>query len=215
MRTLVLLLVLANLSFFGYTRLDAARDGEADRLVSQVQPDKIKLLTPQQVAALGPAKVAALADVCLEWGPLNEADRARALSELEPFQLGKLLTQKRTEASYSFWVYLPAVATRADAERRAAEAREKGLADVAVVETPSQRYAVSLGAFANEDNARTRLAQVIAQGATNARLGPRQQVIASTTMIVRDPQAPLIARVRELAPQYSGTEARVGSCERT
>ena len=215
MRTLVLLLVLANLSFFGYTRLDASREGEANHLVAQVQPDKIKLLTPQQVAALGPAKVAALADVCLEWGPLNEADRARAVSELEPFQLGKLLTQKRTEASYSFWVYLPAVATRADAERRAAEAKEKGLTDVAVVETPAQRYAVSLGAFANEDNAKSRLAQVIAQGATNARLGPRQQTVASTTMIVRDPQAPLIAKVRELAPQYSGSDAKVGSCEKT
>ena len=45
MRTLVLLLVLANLSFFGYTRLDASREGEANHLVSQVQPDKIKLLT--------------------------------------------------------------------------------------------------------------------------------------------------------------------------
>ena len=215
MRTLVLLLVLANLSFLGYTRLDAARDGEADHLAAQVQPDKIRLLTPQQVAALGPAKVAALADVCLEWGPLNDADRARALSELEPFQLGKLLTQKRTESSYSFWVYLPAVATRAEADRRAADAKEKGLGDVAVVETPSQRYAVSLGAFANEDNAKARLAHVIAQGATNARLGPRQQVIVSTTMIVRDPQAPLIARLRELAPQYSGSDARVGNCEKT
>jgi hypothetical protein len=91
-----------------------------------VQPDKIKLLTPQQVAALGPAKVAALADVCLEWGPLSEADRVRALAELEPFQLGKLLTQRRSEQSYSFWVYLPAVATRADAERRAEDAKVKG-----------------------------------------------------------------------------------------
>ena len=73
LRTVVILLLLANLTFFAYTRLDSARDGEAARLAEQVQPDKIKLLTPQQVAALGPAKVAALADVCLEWGPLPKA----------------------------------------------------------------------------------------------------------------------------------------------
>ena len=66
MRTVLLLLLLANLTFFGYTRLDTTSDGEAVRLAEQVQPDKIKLLTPQQVAALGPSKVAALADVCLE-----------------------------------------------------------------------------------------------------------------------------------------------------
>ncbi len=62
MRIVVLLLVIANLTLFAYTRLDAASRGEASRLERQVQPDKIKLLTPPQVAALGPAKVAALAD---------------------------------------------------------------------------------------------------------------------------------------------------------
>src|SRR4249920_272613 len=166
MRIIVILLLLANLLLFTYTRLDASSEGEAIRLVQQVQPDKIKLLTPQQVAALGPAKVAALADVCLEWGPLSEADRARALSDLEPLQLGKLLTQRRSETSNTFWVYLPPVQNRADADRRADDAKAKGLTDVAVVETAAQRFAVSLGAFANEDNAKTRLAQVIAQGAT-------------------------------------------------
>jgi len=55
MRTLVFLLLLANLTLFAYTRLDSAGGGEGVRLTQQVQPDKIKLLTPQEVAALGPA----------------------------------------------------------------------------------------------------------------------------------------------------------------
>ena len=119
LRTVVLLLLLANLTFFAYTRLDSAGGGEAVRLAEQVQPDKIKLLTPQQVAALGPGKVAALADVCLEWGPIAEGDRARSLAELEPLALGKLLTQRRIETSMAFWVFLPPAANRAEAERRA------------------------------------------------------------------------------------------------
>ena len=90
MRILVFLLVLANLTLFAYTRLDSVGAGEGVRLNQQVQPDKIKLLTPQQVAALGPAKVAALADVCVEWGPLSDADRARALSRIEPLDLGNV-----------------------------------------------------------------------------------------------------------------------------
>ena len=64
MRTLVLLLLLANLTLFAYTRLDSLGAGEGVRLSQQVQPEKISLLTPQQVAALGPAKVSALADAC-------------------------------------------------------------------------------------------------------------------------------------------------------
>ena len=63
MRTLVLLLLLANLTLFAYIKLDSLSTGEGVRLSQQVQPEKITLLTPQQVAALGPAKMSALADV--------------------------------------------------------------------------------------------------------------------------------------------------------
>jgi len=214
MRTIVILLLLANLTFFVYTRLDSGRDGEAARLSEQVQPDKIKLLTPQQVAALGPAKVAALADVCLEWGPVPEGDRARALAELEPLGLGKLLTQRRIETNLAFWVYLPPVPNRADAERRATEARTRGIAEVSIVDSGPQRYAVSLGAFGTEDAAKARLAEVVKLGATNARLGPRQQVIVSTLFVIRDPQAPVIARLRDLAAAHPGSEAKIGNCEK-
>src|SRR5207253_1996486 len=97
MRIVVLLLVIANLTFFAYTRLDNASRGESARLKQQIQPDKIKLLTPPQVAALGPAKMAALADVCIEWGPFSEAERAKAMTDLEPLQLGRLLSQRRVD----------------------------------------------------------------------------------------------------------------------
>ena len=214
MRTLVLLLLLANLSLFAFTRLDASRDGEGARLAEQVQPDKIRLLTPQQVAALGPAKVAALADVCLEWGPLSEADRARAFADLEPLALGKLLTQRRIETTFAFWVFLPPVGNRADAERRAADARAKGVGDASIVESGPQRFAVSLGAYPNEDAAKTRLAQVVAQGVTNARAGPRQQSIVHTVLVMRDPQAAVIAKLRDLVPAYPGSEAKVGNCDK-
>src|SRR6266550_6658819 len=99
MRIVVLLLLIANLTFFAYTRLDNASRGESARLKQQIQPDKIKLLTPPQVAALGPAKMAALADVCIEWGPFSEVERAKAMADLEPLQLGRLLSQRRVDVS--------------------------------------------------------------------------------------------------------------------
>jgi hypothetical protein len=214
MRTVVIFLLLANLTFFTYTRLDATSEGEAVRLVEQVQPEKIKLLTPQQVAALGPAKVAALADVCLEWGPLTEADRARAIADLDPLALGKLLTQKRIETTTSFWVYLPPAPNRAEADRRAADLRTQGLGDVAVIDTGPQRNAVSLGLFQTEDAANTRLADALKRGVANARVGPRQQVITNTMFVIRDPQAQVVAKLRDLMSAYPGTEAKVGNCDR-
>ena len=82
MRIVIVLLLLANFTLWAYTRLDTG-NGEGVLLQDQIQPDKIKLLSPQQVAALGPAKVAALADVCVEWGPFSDPDRVRALADLE------------------------------------------------------------------------------------------------------------------------------------
>jgi hypothetical protein len=213
MRTIVLFLILANLTFFTYTRLDASSEGEAVRLVEQVQPEKIKLLTPQQVAALGPAKVAALADVCLEWGPLTDADRTRALADLDPLALGRLLTQRRTETTTSFWVYLPPAPSRAEAERRAADLRTRGLGDVAVLDA-GPRNAISLGLFQTEAAANTRLAEALQLGVTNAKVGLRQQVIASTVLVIRDPQAQVVAKLRDLMSAYPGTEAKVGNCDK-
>jgi hypothetical protein len=215
MRAVVILLLLANLTFFAYTRLDATSDGEAARLVEQVQPEKIRLLTPQQVAALGPAKVAALADVCLDWGPLGDADRARALADLEPLALGKLLTQRRIETTMAFWVYLPPASNRGEADRRAADLRARGAGDALVVDSGPQRYAVALGSFHAEDIAKARLADLVKLGVTNARLAPRQHVITQTVLVIRDPQAAVVAKLRDLVSAYPGTEAKVGSCEKS
>lgn len=53
MRLAVFLLLFANALLFAYARLDNASVSEPGRLATQVRPDSIKLLTPQEVAALG------------------------------------------------------------------------------------------------------------------------------------------------------------------
>jgi hypothetical protein len=214
MRTILLLLLLANLTLFAYTQLDRAGSGEGARLRQQVQPDKIRLLTPQQVAALGPAKVAALADVCLEWGPFNDPDKARALAELEPLGLGRLLTPKRIESNASYWVFLPRTANRGAVDRRVAELKAAGLSDVAVVDTGAQRYTVSLGVYRTEEAANTRLADLVRLGVDDAQVGPRQQTLVQTALVIRDPEAEVVARVRALQPGYPGTEIKTGACDK-
>ena len=127
MRILVLLLLLANLTLLGYTKLDSLGTGEGVRLAQQVQPDRIVLLSPQQVAALGPAKVSALADVCVEWGPLSDADKARALASLEPLDLAKLISQKKVEVVANYWVFIPPAPNRSAADRRVEELKALGV----------------------------------------------------------------------------------------
>jgi len=214
MRTLVFLLLLANLTLFAYTRLDSAGGGEGVRLTQQVQPDKIKLLTPQQVAALGPAKVAALADVCVEWGPLSDADRVRALARIEPLDLGKLLTQKKTEVVANYWVFVPPAANKAAADKRAEEVRAQGAKEAFVVDSGPQRLAVALGAFRSEDAAQARLVALQKLGVKNAKVGERVQAVQQIALVVRDPPAPAVVRLKELQGEFPGSEVRIGTCDR-
>jgi len=214
MRTVVLLLLLANLTMFGYTRLDSVGSGEGARLAQQVQPDKITLLTPQQVAALGPAKAAALADVCVEWGPFTDTDRPRALTDLEALALGKLLSQKRVDVATAYWVYLPPLANKAAADNRAAELRGNGIREASVVDSGPLRNAVGLGAFRNEDAANALVVDLGKRGIAGARVGARTQTVAQTALVIRDPPQPAIAKLRELASAYPGAEVRIGTCDK-
>lgn len=214
MRIVIVLLLLANLTLYAYTRLDAG-GGEAILLQEQIQPDKIKLLTPQEVAALGPAKVAALADVCAEWGPFGDVERSRALADLEPLALGRLVTQKRVELDGGFWVNMGPFATRAAAETRIAELRKQGVKELAVADGPRGQYLVSLGTFRTE-TAATAYAEELAQiGVTLARVERRAQPIVQTIVVIRDPPQPVMTKLHELADRYAGSELRVTACERT
>ena len=215
MKTLVFLLLLANLTMFAYIKLDSVGSGEAVRLAQQVQPEKIKLLTPPQVAALGPAKVASLADVCVEWGPIPETDRARALASLEPLDLGKLVNQKKVEVITNYWVFIPGAPSKAAADKRVAELKAQGVRDVIATEGGPQRFAISLGVFRTEDAAQSRLAALQSQGVSSAKVGPRAQSVQQSVLVVRDPPAAAMARLKELQGDFQGSELKIGSCDKT
>jgi hypothetical protein len=215
MRTLALLLLFANITLFAYTRLDSMSTGEGVRLSQQVKPDKIVLLTPQQVAALGPAKVSALADVCVEWGPFSDNDKSRALASLEPLDLAKLISQKKVEVVANYWVFVPPAPNKAAADRRMEELKAQGVKDLLLVDSGPQRLAISLGVFRTEEAAQSRLASLEAQGVKTAQIGPRVQSIAQTALVVRDPPAPAVTRLKELQAAFPATEIKIGTCEKT
>ena len=211
MRIAVLLLFLLNVALFGYARLDRAAQSEASRLNEQIQPDRVRVLAPQQVAALGPGKVAALADVCLEWGPFSESDRARAQAELEPLQLGRLVSQRSVTSDTAWWVNTGPMATRGAAERRAAELRAQAIDDLSVVDYARGQFTISLGVYRTETAANARAEAMVARGA-GAPAEPRQPGVTQSMLVVRDPPQPAVARLRELQPQYPGSDLRVGPC---
>jgi hypothetical protein len=211
MRIVVFLLLLANLTLLGYTMLDAG-SGEGVRLSQQVQPDKIKLMTAREVAALGPAKVAALADVCVEFGPFSDAERTRVLADLEPLALGRLLNQRRVDVENTYSVIVSPFPSKAAADGRIADLRRQGARDMTVIETGRGQFAVSFGVFRTEAGAVALVEELSRLGVRLAKVQPRQQTLSQTLLVVRDPQQEVVAKLKDLLPQYAGTEIRVATC---
>lgn len=215
MRTLFVLLLVANAAFFAYAELDRMSEGESSRVQRQIALEKIKLLTPQQVAALGPAKAAQLANVCLEWGGFTDPEKAAALAALEPLQLGKQLSQRRVESTSAYWVYVSPLASRVAADRRVAELRGQGLKDFFILSDGPLKNAISLGVFKTEDTAAKFLQNVQGLGVKNAKSGVRSQTIQQTLFVLRDPQPAQAERLQVLKTVFAGSEVKIGPCDGT
>ena len=212
MRTVFFILMLANVAFFAFAWSDsgAEANGDAQIIGQQLNPEKIRLLMPEQVNALTrkpePSKVAT---VCLEWGAFVGGDAARAGQALEPLGLGAKLTQRKQDDVAGFWVYIPPLASRQVATQKASELKRLGVDEYFVVpDDPKWRNAISLGIFKTEEAAKARRDAVRAKGVKSATIGARDTQLSKTYFQVREADSTLAAKLNELKQGFAGTEVR-------
>jgi hypothetical protein len=215
MRALFLLLLLANLAFYAWSRYGAPADTvDAAQAARPIEPEKLKLVAPASLPA--PAPVAAKkpaspppALACMEWGSFTVADAPRAEQALEPLALGARLAQRRTEEVAGWWVFIPQQGSRQAALRKAAELKKLGVSEYFIVQEEGEyRWALSLGVFRSEEAAQARLTALRGQGVRTARAGPRETVVPKIWLQVKSVDAPLQARLKEIARQIDGSELR-------
>src|SRR3954468_12921612 len=131
MRILFLVLLLANIAFFAWSRYLSPAEAVADPapMGRQIQPQKLRIVGtsegPSAAVRPPPAPAAAAAPptsavACLEWGSFTLADAPRAEKTLEPLALGPRLAQRRTEENAGWWVYIPAQGPASAGARQAA-----------------------------------------------------------------------------------------------
>ena len=212
MRILFYVLMLANASFLAYAWFGpgAQASGDAQIIAQQLNPEKIRLLQPEQVSALtrkpesAPAKPAT---VCLEWGAFAGAEVARAEQALEPLALGTQLSQRRQEDLAGFWVYMAPLPNRQAAAQKASELKRLGVDDYFIVpDDPKWRNAISLGIFKTEEAAKARLAALRAQGVRSATMGARETQTGKTYFQVHDANPALTEKLNELKQGFAGSE---------
>jgi hypothetical protein len=153
--------------------------------------------------------VPAASGTCLEWGGFAVAEAPKAEQALARLALGARLTQRRSEETAGWWVFIPPQANRAAAQKKTAELKSLGIEEFFILQDEGKmRWAVSLGVFSSEDAARSRLEALRAKGVRSAQTGERDTQVAKVWFQLRTTEATLQAGLREIAQGFAGTDVR-------
>ena len=227
MRALFLLLVLANLVYFTWAHV--AREGASveDQFQQlQIAPEKIKLLkaagkavsdkpkAPGKAIPPAPPKIASAAPVaCMEWGVFAGPDVARAEAALAQLELPAERIERTVTDAGGYWVYMPPLKTKADADRKVGELRALGVTEFFLVQDPGQwRNAISLGIFRTEEAAQGFLAGLKERGVRSAIAARRENFLKQVAFHVREPGAATVARLALIQEEFPGSEIKAGPC---
>jgi len=201
-KVLVFLLVLANLLFYAFSAgyFGRPENPDAGRLEQQVEPDKMRLVShgeappankktvepapvaPVEVAPVpeaepvaAPAPAPVVEKICLRWEhlPVAEANRLSARID-EKFAAFKQVKRAVAAEGAGWWVYIPPLPGKDEAEKKAGELRQFGVTDYFIIqEAGPSRFAISLGVFSSEKGGQERLAELKAKGVRSAKLNVR------------------------------------------
>lgn len=170
------------------TLLPASR--EPSRMTQQLHPEQLTLVAlPESKPATAAAPVstpaeagtestatasaaAATAASCTEVGNFDAAEAQRFESRLASLSLGNRLTRRPIADNTRHIVYIPPLANKEAAEKKAAELRQFGIEDFFIIQDNSPlQWGISLGVFKTEEAARNHLAALNKKGVRSAKVG--------------------------------------------
>ena len=222
MRTLFLLLVAANLALFAWFQYYSPAESTSDPAPArrQLNAEKIRLLEGKELKSLASAKPAPVPApapgapagtpaACMEWGGFAVAEAPKAEQALAPLALGTRLTQRRSEETAGWWVFIPPQPNRAAAQKKAAELKALGVDEFFILQDEGKmRWALSLGVFSSEEAAKSRLEALRAKGVRSAQTGERDTQVAKVWFQLRGADAAQLAAVRGTVQGFPGTDLR-------
>jgi len=221
MRTVFLLLLLANVAFFAYGRTALERAPASDAISSiEVNRDKIRIIRPSGKTPAAPTDASGVSKVvaevaCIEWGAVAGPAVSRADAAIAALNLPDASVQRTVLDAGGYWVYLPPAKSKAELERNLAGLGTAGITDYFVVqESPAWRHAVSLGIFKSEEAAASFLQALRAQGVKTAVVGRRENFLKQIAYFVREPDAATVARLAKLQREFPGTQIKAVACPR-
>ncbi len=197
MRVAVFLLVLVNLLFLVWTRgyLGAPANPDARRIDQQLLADQLTVVargepprTASREADKAPDKKKPAS--CQLWSDLASSD-ADQVERLLTDQFAAFKATRRTVAENSgYWVFIPPLANKEEASKKAAELQQLGISDFFVVQASgANQLAISLGTYRSEEAANAGLETLRAKGVKSAKMGERKGRPPFNTLEIHGPEA--------------------------
>lgn len=212
MRIFFFLLVLVNAAFAAYIQLGAGSSG-VTQLPTELNPEKIKLLpTPLSVIAGNPGAKQPSPAACLEWGSFVGVDLQRAEAAIAQLQLGASLSQRAVGEIIAYWVHIPPLKTKRDAEKKVEELKKFGVTDYFLIQDNSKwNNAISMQIFRSEEAAKKYLVELRGKGVKSATIGERS--LKQVMFVVREPPENIAGKMVELKQEFVGSELKATKCE--
>lgn len=236
MKTLVFLLVLGNLLFYAFSQgyFGEAENPDAIRVEKQVLPERMRIVSRGEAPAIKakapePVKPEPVAEevkpepeavakpepvptACLAWEHLSVAD-ADKLGALLAGKFAGFKTSRRVVAAEGsgWWVFVPPLSGKAEADKKAGELRQLGVTDYFIIQDGANRFAISLGVFSSEKGGQDRLAEVKEKGVRSARLTPRPGKDSTVNLQATGPapdKAALLEAVAKALPKAGGQSCK-------
>lgn len=214
LRLTVLLLLLANAAYFGWSQgllapwgLAPAQQAEPQRLGQQIRPQALRILGSDEAGRIEAAALSgAKAQECLQAGVFDEAQAANLKQMLQPWPAGSWVLEPGVEPA-QWIVYLGKFSSADTASRRRAELRQTGIPADAVSDA-SLEPGLSLGGFATEAAAAQQLETLSQRGVRGAKVVRERAELRGQLLKLPALDDALRSRLEELRPALGGRNLR-------
>lgn len=207
MRLLFFILLLVNVMAFAYYSYREQGASQNKPVLPELNAERIHFVNTTQVGG----NLSSPSDklTCWVWSGFKPENRDAARAALNDLALGSRLTQPSKE---EFWVYIPPLKNKQEAEKKLAELKSLKITDASFVDEPGKwRFAISLATDPTEEAATVHLNQLKEKGVKSAKVLKREVVGDAFVMQLLDEKN--ASAVNKLQTQFSETSLKQVECK--
>jgi len=202
----------------GYLGHFSGNEREPERLLNQLNANKLAIISPEKANDATAAAASAAASArpapevlaCVEIGSFVLADARRFEAQLAPLNLGDRQSRHNLPGNEvsNYIVYMPPQGSKEGADKKAGELRALGVTHYFIMNDNSPlRWGISLGVFKTEGAAQNQLAILMKQGVRTARVAPRMSGSKLLAFQFRDVDTELKTKLEQFRAGYPSAES--------